>query len=252
MKKRQRKKLLSLMFKMSLSFLLITIVLNKIDIDSLKKLLKTANPLYFVAGFFLVTLSQLVGGLRMRYYLNSCEFVLSKTYSVCMYYIGTLFNIVLPGGIGGDGYKAFYFHKRFRFPWTKTILAILRGRASGLFFLSFFLISFAFFYREQLTMIPYTDTLLIVALVLIFPAYSICARIFLKEKLLVQLGALKYSFCIQSLHLVTITFILYGIGIEYHLTGYILVFLIANIVAVIPISFGGIGLREFTFVVLAE
>jgi uncharacterized membrane protein YbhN (UPF0104 family) len=188
----------------------------------------------------------------MRFNLKEADFVMSRRYSVGMYFLGTFFNIVLPGGIGGDGFRAYYYHKRFKFPWQKTIMAILRGRASGLFFLFFFLFAFAFFYQNNLGFIPHVRELLIACMILIFPAYSICTRYILKEPLRVQLWGLHYSFFSQGFFLLGIVCVLYGIGVTENLTGYIMVFLIANIVAVIPISFGGIGLREFTYITLAQ
>lgn len=251
MKKRKRKKLLSFILKLSFSAFLIMLVLEEIDTTQVKKLLKTADYKYFFVAYLILVFTQVIGGLRMRYYLSRQQFIISKTYAVGMYYIGTLFNIILPGGIGGDGYKAFYFYKRFKFHWKNSVIGILRGRASGLFFLCVLWIAFAFFYKQHLTMIPHVDIVLIAALILIFPAYSICAKLFLKESLKIQLGAMPFSFAIQFLNLIAIILILNGLGNFDNIIGYIMVFLIANIVAVIPISFGGVGLREFTYVTMA-
>lgn len=251
MKKRKRKKLIKLFFKLSLSAFLIMFVMSKVDVEKMSDLVKNANKWYFVAAFFAITIAQIFGAWRMRYNFSATEFKISRLYTTGTYFIGTLFNIILPGGIGGDGWRAFHFHKRFKFPWTKTIVIILRGRASGLFFLMAFLIAFAFFYQNQLQFIPHVREVLIASLILIFPAYSICTRIFLKEPLKTQLGGLKYSFFSQVFFLIGIVCILHGIGNHANIIGYILVFLIANIVAVIPISFGGIGLREFTYITLA-
>jgi len=251
MKKRKRKKLLSLLLKLSLSAFLILLVLKKMDVEKLTALVKGANYGCFALAFITITIAQVFGAMRMRYNLKAGDFNISSTYSIGMYFIGTLFNIVLPGGIGGDGYRAYYFHKRFKFPWTKTILIILRGRSSGLFFLMFFLFVFAFFYKDHLEFIPHVTEVLIACILLIFPAYSICTKMFLKEPLKVQLGGLKYSFFSQVFFLAGIIAILHGIGNYGNIIGYIMVFLIANIVAVIPISFGGIGLREFTYITLA-
>ena len=252
MKKRKRKKLISFSFKFALSFLLIMFVLEKIDVKKLTHIVKNADYIYFAIAFVMITIAQVYGALRMRYNLSKAEFTVSRTYSIGMYFLGTLFNIVLPGGIGGDGYRAYYFHKRFKFPWQKTLMAILRGRSSGLLFLCIFLIACAFFYKDHLTVIPYIDYVLIASAVLIFPAYSILTRLVLREPLKVQLGGMKYSFASQVFFLLATVAVLYGIGVTDKITGYIFVFLIANIVAVIPISFGGIGLREFTYVTLAE
>ncbi len=252
MKKRKRKKLLSLIVKVSLSVILIAIVLHKVDRQKLSELVKTADYKYFVLAYIMIAFAQVFGALRMRYNLEQAEFHISRTYTIGMYFLGTLFNIILPGGIGGDGYRAFYFHKRFRFPWQKTIMAILRGRASGLLFLCIFLIVFAFYYRDNLTVIPHVNAVLIAAAILIFPCYSICTKMILREPFSTQIGGMKYSFISQVFFLISIVAVLYGLRTTEHITGYIMVFLIANIVAVIPVSFGGVGLREFTYVTLAQ
>ncbi len=251
MKKRKRKKLLSLLLKVSFSFLLVLLVLEKINTRKLSELVKTADYKYFALSFLMIVMAQIFGALRMRYNLNAAEFKVSRTYSIGMYFLGTLFNIVLPGGIGGDGYRAYYFHKRFRFPWQKTLMAILRGRSSGLLFLCVFLIACAFFYKDNLAIIPYIDYVLIASAILIFPAYTVLTKYLLKENLKVQIGGMKYSFISQVFFLLATVAILEGIGSPDKMVGYIFVFLIANIVAVIPVSFGGIGLREFTYVTLA-
>lgn len=252
MKKRKRKKLISFLFKFSLSAFLILIVLEKIDFDKFKALFKSADKSYFLAAFFLIVIAQIFGALRMRFNLKEAEFMMSRRYSIGMYFLGTFFNIILPGGIGGDGFRAYYYHKRFRFPWQKTIMAILRGRSSGLFFLVFFLFAFAFFYQDKLKFIPNVREVLIACMILLFPAYSICTRYILKEPLRVQLWGLHYSFFSQTFFLMATIGILYGLGNDDNITGYIMVFLMANIVAVIPISFGGVGLREFTYITLAS
>jgi len=227
------------------------LVLKKIDTDKLKLLIKSANYYYFIGAFIFITLAQLCGALRMRYNLKEADFLMSRKYSIGMYFLGTLLNIILPGGIGGAGFRAFYFHKRFKFPWPKTIMAILRGRSSGLFFLCLFLFYYAYLYRAHLDFIPHIKGLVIIAAILIFPAYSICTRYILKEPLRVQLWGLHYSFFSQMFFLLGIICVLHGINIFEHITGYIMVFMIANIVAVVPVSFGGIGLREFTYITLA-
>src|ERR1700761_7528298 len=41
------------------------------------------------------------------------------------------YNVLLPGGIGGDGYKIYLLHKRYKLPTKKVFWAILFDRLSG-------------------------------------------------------------------------------------------------------------------------
>lgn len=239
--------LFKFIFKLLVSALLIFLVIREIDINDFKRQLKAANGLYLFLAFASIFLGQVFGSLRMRYYAHSLGIAFTKLYSLSFYFIGTLFNIVLPGGIGGDGYKAYYFQKRFRYPWQKTVLVVLRGRASGLLVLCFKLCVSGIFYSAYIKF-EYALPLFVVGLVMLFPAYSFLAKKILKEPVEVQIGALTYSLPTQIFYLFAIFFIIYSLNTFDHILGYILVFLIANIVAVIPISFGGIGLREYTFI----
>jgi hypothetical protein len=243
----KRTKFLKFLLKVSLSFLLIMFVFTEVDVKTFVKQLSSANPLYILLAIISVIFGQVFGSARMRYYSDTLDMHFSQLYSLSFYFIGTLFNIVLPGGIGGDGYKAYYFQKKFRYPWHKTIFVVLRGRASGLLVLCVLVCILGAFYSNRVNF-EYAHELFLLGLIAVFPCYSYLAKKLLKEPVKVQIKALKYSLIVQTFYLFAIIFILYSIGNFQNILGYIVVFLISNIIAVIPISFGGVGLREFTFI----
>ena len=41
---------------------------------------------------------------------------ISEKESLKLYYKGMFYNIMLPGGIGGDGYKGYYLHNTLHVP----------------------------------------------------------------------------------------------------------------------------------------
>lgn len=246
----KKKKFISIVLKIILSVVLVGLVLSKIDFEKVFKLFANINFWYLSGAIVAMFTAQIFGGLRMKYYFTVDGMKFTTFYSICFYFVGSLFNIVLPGGIGGDGYKAYYFQKKFRFPWKRTVMGVIRGRASGLLFLVLFLLVFSYLYHDSLK-IKYLDIILMVGLVAVIPSYSLLASFLLKENLKIQLGAMKYSFVVQSFYLVGIYFILQSFGAPSNILGYMVVFLVANIVAIIPISVGGIGLREYTYVTFA-
>lgn len=245
---KKTKKLLKFLAKFTISMMLIYFVLHEIDLEKVVGYMKNANVKFIVYAYLAILFAQMLGGLRMRHNFIAEGLKFTRIYSIGFYYIGMMLNLVLPGGIGGDGYKAYYFQKRFRFPWRKSVLIVLRGRANGLVFLCAFLFLLLFVNYEQFNFFPYAREAYLVAAILIFPVYSLCARFLLKETLSMQLGGMQYSFFAQVLFLLAVISILQAIGNHENLMGYLAVFLLANIVAVIPISFGGLGLRELTFV----
>jgi uncharacterized membrane protein YbhN (UPF0104 family) len=56
-----------------------------------------------------------------------------------------------------------------------------------------------------------------------------------------------YSFLVQLSQLVAVVFILKALAIKTAHLAYLVVFLISSIVSVIPLTIGGVGSREFTF-----
>ena len=55
------------------------------------------------------------------------------------------------------------------------------------------------------------------------------------------------SFLVQISQLISVFFILKALGVDELLFRYLFIFLISSIVAMLPISIGGMGLRELTF-----
>ncbi len=157
-----------------------------------------------------------------------------------LYYLGMFYNTLLPGGIGGDAYKAFKYQKEFKTGYKKIIKALLVDRLSGLFAIFLLLGILSFF-----TSIKYAfflSLLLFTPFILFF-----LHKIFFIEFKASFLKSFLYSLIIQTLQLLTFISILISLGIDYKLIDLSILFFISSIISVIPISIGGIGLRELTF-----
>jgi len=207
---------------------------------------KQANILYILLALLALNAGQMISGLRMRYYFGTAGLALSRRFAIALYYIGMLFSLVLPGGIGGDGYKVYFIQKTHDFPWKTALRLILSGRASGLLLLVVFTLILGLF-SPPLNSWPYTFIVLILGLILVFPAYSLLALLLLKEPLAVQMGAAKYSAMVQGLVLLTAMALLHALGHTEHIIDYVMLFMVSSVVSVIPVSIGGAGLRELTF-----
>jgi len=60
------------------------------------------------------------------------------------------------------------------------------------------------------------------------------------------------SLGVQILQIICVWMIIMAVGTHGHILSYLLIFLVSSIVAVLPISIGGVGVRELTFLYGAE
>ncbi len=204
--------------------------------------------LILVASYGFISLAQIISAYRSRYYFSTVSLPLNPLFSIGLYFTGSLYNSILPGGIGGDGYKLYALAKWFSFP-KKTILRILLSeRASGLCALLLITYACAVFIPPTM-LFPHRYVTLCGITLCTLITYLLCSRYLLKETIPVTLRAFLYSFLIQALHVIVALMILYSINhmTSSYMISYLMLFLISNILSTIPISIGGVGIRELTF-----
>lgn len=247
----QFKKPLFLALKIICSVGALYLLFHQVDIPRLLSLFASANLWWVLAAFIILNIAQLLSALRMRYYYTIENLHLSYRDSTILYYIGMLFNVVLPGGIGGDGYKAIVIKRDYDFPLGKSIRLMISGRANGLLFLILIGLLFGAFSKTLPTLIPYTLPLIVFAAIVTIVSYSILSKLLLKEAYSTQLRASYYSFWVQVLVAVCCACLFQALNGTYawhgHAADYLMLFMISSFVSVLPISVGGIGLRELTF-----
>ena len=78
---------------------------------------------------------------------------ISEKENLKLYYKGMFYNIMLPGGIGGDGYKGYYLHNTLQVPVKNLVRPILWDRITGavsIVILIFVLVNFQTFIPDHL------------------------------------------------------------------------------------------------------
>ncbi len=125
-------KYLKPILKLIVSGLILFFVYKKIDFESLKETLSSANVLFLIVGFVLFLFSQFVSSLRLQAFWKVLKIKISNLENWKLYLIGMYYNLLLPGGIGGDGYKVFYLDKQFETGKKKLLTALIFDRLSGL------------------------------------------------------------------------------------------------------------------------
>jgi uncharacterized membrane protein YbhN (UPF0104 family) len=228
--------------KILFSFILLYFVLSQIDINKLLNILKTSNIFYLFIAFVFFNLSKIVSAIRLNYYFREIGINLSLKENLILYYIGMFYNLFLPGGIGGDGYKAYILNKKYKTKYKKLISALLFDRISGLVAL-LFLGGVLFLFSDFKIL-----SLMIIAGVGSVSIYFIFY--FISKKLNKFLFYFKQTtilgLIVQILQLISALFIIYALG-NMPIIDVLVLFLISSIVAVLPITIGGVGVRELTF-----
>jgi hypothetical protein len=162
--------------------------------------------------------------------------------------LGLFYNFLLPGGIGGDGYKIYLLNKNYKLPAKKVFWAIMFDRLSGLWAIGFIIVGLIF-------LIPQIDIQITIPLgifVVGSAIYYFVAYWFFKEYTKYFFQAHLKALLVQGLQVMSIVFILVGQDFSGKFSPYLLSFLISALATVIPISVGGAGVRETVFTWLTK
>jgi glycosyltransferase 2 family protein len=223
-------------------------VYTKIDPEEMIGILKKANIGLLFVALLLFIVSKFISSIRLNHFLRRINIFISHKYNIKLYLLGMFYNMFLPGGIGGDGYKIYLLNKRFQVKTARIFWAILFDRVSGL--VALFGLSVIFVYFTGKT-IPFKD-LIWILLPLSLVAFFISMRFIYREFQKIYTSTMLMSFSVQISQVITALAILYAIGIPDSIFEYLFVFLISSIVAALPVSIGGVGSREVTFLFGAE
>lgn len=224
-------------------------VLSKLNLKAFCKVIETPDFKLLFLAYLMLHISLFFSALRSRYYFSTFGIIFNRTFSLSLYYIGSFFNIILPGGVGGDGYKVYLIWKLQKFSKLTSLRIMLYERVNGVYiliFLALILLCFSSFYL----LIPYGKHLIAIAIITLTPSYLLCTKYILRDKTKTMLFASIYSFFVQFFQVMFSLCLVKAIALDASFITYIdlsFLFLTASVLSIIPISIGGIGLRELTF-----
>jgi glycosyltransferase 2 family protein len=226
-------------------------VYSKIDVDETKMLLLNTKWEWLMFAFILFNASKWLSALRLQLFFSSVKLNLNSLYNLKLYYIGMFYNLFLPGAIGGDGYKVYLLSKKYQTNIRLLINASLIDRISGmvaLLFLAGILLSMNTNNLKE----RYLVTGIIACIFFSFPGYYVLNRTLFKTFLPAFWQTSRYSIGVQLFQLASASCILLSLSTESHLFNYLTLFLISSVVAILPLTIGGIGAREMVFIAGAE
>jgi len=204
----------------------------------------SSNPVFLFLAFVAYGCSVVIASSRLNGFFKGVGLVLSERYNFKLYLLGLFYNLFLPGGVGGDGYKIYFLRRKFDVKGRRLLSAVFFDRLSGLWALCLITAALVIFIPRL--QIP-NQVPIVVVIIGSVVYYNIVRRYFSdysKRFFRTHLKALGT----QSMQVICAIFLLYALDFEGKFAPYLLMFLVSSLVAVVPFTVGGLGAREMVFV----
>jgi len=231
------------LLKIAVTSVLLYFVFRKVNFYDVKERLFHANYWWMLAALLSFFTSMLVSSWRLLSFFKSIDLKLDARFNFRLYLLGLFYNFLLPGGIGGDGYKIYLLNKTYKLPAKKVFWALMFDRLSGLWAIGLIIVALIF-------LIPQIDVQVALPLGIFITGsfiYYFVAYKFFKDYTKYFFEAHAKALLVQGLQVLAIVFLLAGQNFTGKFSPYLLSFLISALATIIPITVGGAGIRETVF-----
>ncbi len=242
--KAQKKKPFKTFIKIAITIVLLFVVFKNIPLTEVYATLKTAHWGYILLSALLYAISQWVSSERLHRILNNVGLHISRRSNLLLYLQGMFYNLFIPGGVGGDGYKVYILNKQLEWPLKITTASLLVDRITGLFAMVILILIGGL----AVPIVGYANTkngILIGCFILALIALPIgIKQLFPSFKGKLK-SAIPLAFAVQVIQICCFIAILKSLHIDSEYLLCTLVFLVSGILSIL--SFSGIGIREMIF-----
>ena len=236
--------ILKILLKIGFTAFLFYLVSLKIDFTALKASFLKSNPVFIILALISYLIGQVLASWRLLSFLKSIGLNLSFLFNLKLYLLGMFYNVFLPGGIGGDGYKIYLLRKKFQKPTKRIFLALLLDRFSGLWAVGFISVTLILLI-PSINIHPILPIVALLVGTLIY--YLILQRFFTDYNQNFLKAHVKAGF-VQSSQLISVIFILLSQNFTGKFSPYLFSFLVSSLATVIPVGIGGFGTREYVMI----
>lgn len=266
------KKQLINIVKIVVSIGLLIFIFNTIDLDLFINVVQRANPWWLLAALVTVILGVVMRSWRWQILLHAIGVRVSLPELTQIYFIGFLFNNLLPSGLGGDAIRMIELNRHSE-RGSDAVTSVVVDRFIGLTALqAIAIIALIFDWNAVPVAVAYfTVAVFSVSLVAgyllinrsLYAALRDKISLFKKITNIKTIGNLFESFqryplpalgraygvsLLFNMMLILVNFFIgTGLGAEVRLAQYAIFVPITSIVLLIPISFAGLGVREETY-----
>ena len=123
-------KSLKLLLKIAITAIALYIVFRNIDVREILLLFGKSNPWWLLLALLAFILSQLLSSFRLNQFLKSVDINISEKTNFKLYLLGMYYNLFLPVGIGGVGYKIYLLNKTYNVKIGRLFWALNMDRLS--------------------------------------------------------------------------------------------------------------------------
>jgi hypothetical protein len=232
-----------IVLKLGVTSVLLYYVFSKVPLSEVKSRLIHANYWWMLAGVVVYFFSMVASAWRLLSFFKSINLRLDPRFNFRLYLLGIFYNLLLPGGIGGDGYKIYVLHKTYKQPAKKVFWAIAFDRLSGLWAIGLIIVALKIFIPQIEIHIAIPLAVFLVGSII----YYIVVKKFFPDFSKHFFKGHAKAVLVQSLQVLTILCVMMGQDFHGKFAPYLLSFLISALAAVVPITFGGAGAREAIF-----
>lgn len=243
------KKIAKILIKVAITILCFWYISTKINFNQTINSIIKADFRFLFAALVMLMISKLFSAYRLNIYFRNIHLKIPEWQNIKLYLLGMFYNLFLPGAISGDAYKVIYLKKKMNAPYKKTSAAVLLDRFSGLLSVGILLAI------SGILVLPgwWMDILLFAGSLLAIGGLYLVVKYFLKDFFPGFWPAFFWGMGVQISQVICLYFILLSLHIDTDFANWVFIFLVASVVAVLPLSLGGgLGTREFVFVTGAE
>ncbi len=267
------KKSLNALLKLIVSFVLIVFLIKRIGFSSIIEEISSVTIVWIIFAFFIFLSSHFFGSYQWWLLLQSEEIKIKFSKATGFYFVGLFFNNFLPSSLGGDLFRMFDVHK-FSQKGTSAVSSVIIDRFMGFFVLSCFavllfpvIIIENVFNRHYIFYFSIFIFAWIFVLFLFFNKRFAQPFVWIYEKIVPEGIHLKtrevyrkinhfgksrslffklifISLLIQSLRIFMHYLVSRSLGIHVSCSYFFFIIPFIAIVSSLPISIGGIGIRE--------
>ncbi len=231
------------LIKLAISVSIIVIIVRKIDEKLLLQAIGEADLLWLIWAMVWFTLSKIISAFRYNLLLNTEDIHLTYKQNLRLYWLGMYYNLLLPGGISGDGYKIKVLMEMFNRPFKRIFTITLIDRITGVIALGQLCLILVLWIPEFQGYWYFVVPGFILSLVVSWWIYR-----WAKGKVsTVWIQTTSQSIGVQGAQTIATLGLVLALGQGHQWADYLILFLASSLVAMIPFTIGGAGARELTF-----
>ncbi len=228
--------------KIGVAAALLWLVFRFVPMEQVQDILKNINMKWVLLALLLMLLGQVGMAWRMQFLFGQAGVKIAHLHANKLIFMSNFCNNWLPGGLGGDVVRGYLF--RAELPAKKLVQLLVAERLSGLSVIAGMALIFL------MLLLPADAKILALILAVGAAFYHVFSKRLLGLSSYAAWGCVFLSWGNYVVWTAAFVALLYGLlpALTWHgLQAYLVLYSLAVIAAILPISVGGLGLREFVF-----